>query len=413
MCIKIDREMKKKQRSVLFISELDIWSLGKGKGGPALYRTLTGYAERGWKVLFITGNRCLEACESPHANIRIIRFDATWLRNLMRKKKIGFFAKILWWIYFQITAFHKAINVKRENQIGVVYGYEIYGVPVAKLLSILWGIPMVARFQGTSLGFGWRNKKFRGLRAWEHLLAFRIPADLVIMTNDGTQGNKILKQLRVNMQRVRFWMNGVDWILFENLLATNDAKRVLNINSEKMLLTVSRLVRWKRVDRSIEALPEVVRAHPDTILIIVGEGPERARLEQLAQQLGVKEHVRFEGAIPHSEIPKYMAAADIFLSFYDGSNVGNPLLEAMMSGKCIVTLNNGDTGRFIKDGENGILLEHEDLPELPRVLNALLADEDLRRRLGDNAKKFAQEHFWSWEERLNAEIKEVERLLNG
>ena len=147
------------------------------------------------------------------------------------------------------------------------------------------------------------------------------------------------------------------------------------------------------------------------MLVVVGDGPKREALEQLAEQLGVREYVRFEGAVPHAEVPKYMAAADIFLSFYDWSNVGNPLLEAMMAGKCIVTLNNGDTGDFVRNGENGILLDYEDLPNLPRVINKLLADEYLRLYLGANARKFAKQHFWSWKERLDAEIKEVKKLL--
>jgi len=165
------------------------------------------------------------------------------------------------------------------------------------------------------------------------------------------------------------------------------------------------------VDRAIRALPEVVRAFPNTILLVVGDGRERQRLERLAMSLGISEHIRFEGAVPHKDVSKYLAAADVFLSLYDLSNVGNPLLEAMMAGKCIVTLNNGDTGRFIRNGENGILLEYEDLPKLPEVIKDLLANEDLRNRLGTNARKFAEEHFWSWQERTEAEIAEVNRLI--
>lgn len=109
------------------------------------------------------------------------------------------------------------------------------------------------------------------------------------------------------------------------------------------------------------------------VLVIVGNGSERERLQGIARELGVEQHVRFEGAVPHGEIIQYLAAADIFLSFYDWSNVGNPLLEAMMAGKCIVTLNNGDTGQFVKNEENGILLEYEEPPKLPEVIRNLLA----------------------------------------
>lgn len=268
-------------------------------------------------------------------------------------QKDWFFAKILWWFYFQIMAFIKAQKVGFVTRIDVVYGCTAYGIPVAKVLSKLWRVPMVARFLGTSFGVEWRKRRFRVVRAWEEILGLKIPADLVIMTNDGTQGDKVLQQLGVDMTKVRFWMNGVDRDLFRSVPNSEQAKKLLGVSDKRVLLCVSRLVSWKRLERSINALPGVIREYPDTILLIVGDGPERGRLEQLAVQLGVREHVRFEGAIPHSEVPQYLAAADIFLSFYDWSNVGNPLLEAMMAGKCIVTLNSGDTGASLRTGRTG------------------------------------------------------------
>jgi len=397
--------------SVLFISALDFWSMGKGKGGPALYRTLTGYANRGWNVYFITGNRVEGSSDDLHQNIRVIRFDVLWLKRLMQIKKIGFFAKILWWTYFQIMSFVKAQKLRSRKRIDVIYGYEIYGVPVAKLLSMLWGVPVVARFQGTILGLVWMKRRMWQLRAWEHIVGLRMPVNLVIMTNDGSQGDRVLQSLGVNVERVRFWMNGLDRELFTSLPESSAARHALGINVRRVLLTVSRLVNLKRVDRAVQALPAVLEFFPDTVLVVVGAGPERERLERLATDLGVREHVRFEGAVPHGQVPEYLAAADIFLSFYDWTNVGNPLLEAMMAGKCIVTLNNGDTGRFIRNGENGVLLEYNDLPNLPEVIKELLANQGLRNRLAANARRFAEANFWTWKERIDAEVAEVSRLV--
>ncbi|WP_368731575.1 glycosyltransferase family 4 protein [Calderihabitans maritimus] len=255
------------------------------------------------------------------------------------------------------------------------------------------------------------KKKFWMLRAWDHVLGLKIPTDLVIMTNDGTQGNRVLEQLGVKTDRVRFWINGVDWELFEVMPDKDEARRNLGIDRKWVLLTVSRLIGWKRVERSIRALPEVVKEYSDVILIVVGDGPERAYLEKLTKELGMENHVRFEGAVGRKEIPKYFAAADIFLSLYDWSNVGNPLLEAMMAGKCIVTLNNGDTGKFIENGYNGVLLEYEELQKLPEVIKRLLADEGCRKQLGKNARRFAKEYFWTWQERMDAEVKEVSNLI--
>ena len=385
--------------------------MGKERGAQSLWKTLKGYAERGWEVFFITGNHAQGAAPDLPDNIRVIRFDARWLKRVMQVRKIGFFAKLLWWLYFQVVVFVKAQWLRFKYKFDIVYGYEIAGVPVAKLLSKLWRIPMVSRFQGTSFGVDGKGKRVRFLRAWDHVVGLRIPADLVIMTNDGTQGDQVLQTLGVNMARVRFWMNGVDWELLKEMPEMGQARRALNVESQHVLLVVSRLASWKCVDRSIQALPHVLRELSSTILIVVGDGPERERLERLALQLGVRDHVRFEGAVPHSEVPKYLASADIFLSLYEWSNVGNPLLEAMMAGKCIITLNNGDTARVVKNGDNGILLEYEELPKLPEAIRKLLVDKELRQRLGANARKFAEEHFWSWEERIEEEITEVCQLL--
>lgn len=226
------------QKAILIISALDFWLMGEGKGGPAFSPSLKGYADRGWEIFFITSNRVRGSVAKLPQNIYIFCFDAPWLKRLMQIPKFGFFAKIIWWFYFQITALIKAQWLNAKHKVDLVYGYEIYGVPVAKVLSKLWRVPMVLRFQGTSFGVGWVNRRFRKIRAWEHLVGLRIPADLVIMTNDGTQGDRVLKQLGVDMGRVRFWMNGVDWEPFEILLEQQEARKQLSMTAKYLLLTI-------------------------------------------------------------------------------------------------------------------------------------------------------------------------------
>jgi glycosyltransferase involved in cell wall biosynthesis len=174
---------------------------------------------------------------------------------------------------------------------------------------------------------------------------------------------------------------------------------------------VSRLVVWKNVDRVINAIPTVLEEYPDSLLVIVGAGDERVKLEQLAKDLKVDDHTLFIGSIPHQEVQYYLAAADIFLSLYTWSNVGNPLLEAMLAGKCIVTLANGDTPRIIKHNVTGVLLEEDNLSPLPGILISLLRDPITTAALGENARRYALENLPTWEQRLSREINEVSQLL--
>ena len=83
-------------------------------------------------------------------------------------------------------------------------------------------------------------------------------------------------------------------------------------------------------------------------------------MEALARDLDVSENVRFAGAVPQQDVVSYMHAADAFLAVADLSNVGNPLLEAMACGMCIVAVDAGDTRDLIEDGLRGRLVEREE-----------------------------------------------------
>ena len=177
------------------------------------------------------------------------------------------------------------------------------------------------------------------------------------------------------------------------------------------MLTASRLAAWKRVDRAIEAMPLAKRSAPRAVLVVVGDGEERVSLERKARELGVASSVRFAGAVPQDAVLGFMHAADALLALADLSNVGNPLLEAMSCGLPVVAVDAGDTGDLIRDGETGRLLPSGNAKEVALAVISLAEDEAMRAALGAGARRYAEEHFWTWEARLQAELEEVERLV--
>ncbi|MCK4245393.1 MAG: glycosyltransferase family 4 protein, partial [Candidatus Omnitrophica bacterium] len=126
-------------------------------------------------------------------------------------------------------------------------------------------------------------------------------------------------------------------------------------------------------------------------------------------------YVRFVGAVTLEKVADYMNAADIFVLVNDFSNVSNGLYEAMVCGKCIVTLDNGDTRELIEDGKTGRLIragnEDEIVNELSKAILDVLEDDELRARLGENARIYAQEHFQTWEERMAMEARLIKELV--
>ena len=243
----------------------------------------------------------------------------------------------------------------------------------------------------------------------------RTQADLYIMTNDGTRGDEVLAQLNPSSAgKVRFWRNGLD---LDRLRPADSATRQrlradLNVPDDALvLLTASRLARWKRVDRVVAAMPEIIRAIPKAELIVVGDGDERANLERQARDLGVWNSVRITGSVPQGDVLSYMQAADLFLAPADLSNVGNPLMEAMCCGMPIVTVDAGETSDLIRDGETGRLLPTGRPAAIAQAVIELARDTGMRCRLAKGAREEATKRFWTWEERMTAELEAVEQLV--
>ncbi len=410
-----------KQRTgykLLMIARIPIWTLNDRCGAPSLYETLKGYEARGWIVFFLTlqrdGSKIVEKDIFKNIYIKELEIPLTisspyltWYMKVIRK----FLAVFI----FPFMAIFVGWKIIKEHDVDIIYGYEVYGILAAWVLSKLFGRPLVSRFQGTLLvRYLFPKRLFALLKRFEQVIAFKLPANLYIITDDGTQGDLVLSTLNPAARlRARFWRNGLNTSFFRPCpsSAVPALRAGLGVDNDHIvLLSLSRLERWKRVDRAISALPQIIREEKDVRLIIVGDGEERESLEELAKTLGVDSHVQFKGKVPHDRVVDYINAADIFISVYDFSNVGNPLLEAMSCGRCIVTLNSGTTGELIKDGETGMLLDAEQLDRLPEIIVKLIRDPNLRRVLGENARRFAEANFWTWEERMQAEVEEVTRL---
>ncbi len=382
-------------------------------GAPTFWKTVEGFIAAGWKVWIVDVGTKEDTPlgERDYGDgLYIIRFNPPFLKET-RIREIGCFfslANTVW-----IT---RKLRSEAERLIGekgltgentVVYAQEVYSVCAAKKISEKYHMPIVTRFYGTVMCDKPYSMYLR-IRDYPHFQALRTEADVVIMTNDGTKGNEVLKRVHNPSKKQFFWRNGVDYPKGTDIIPAEMQER---LKGKPMIMTLCRLNLWKHVDRAISALPAVLKTCPDTMLVVCGYGPEREKLETQAREANVAEHVIFTGKIEHELAFAYMKETDVFLSLYDLSNLGNPLFEAMRCGKPIITLDVGATNTVVEDGVNGVLLPADGLSRLPEEICCLLSDEDERKRLGEGAKRFADENFWTWDERIAAEIREVTALL--
>jgi glycosyltransferase involved in cell wall biosynthesis len=223
------------------------------------------------------------------------------------------------------------------------------------------------------------------------------------------QGDKVLEMHGLKKHQYRFWVNGVD---IPNTDIDLDKEMRAQYSSKNIIFMASQLKKEKGVHQMIKAMPAIIDKNKDALLIIAGTGEQLYSLQKMAERLGVLGHVEFLGAVDYNKLSAYFKLADIFVSLYTYSNIGNPTLEAMAWGKCIVTLNHFDTNKFITENKTGRLLDDQQLDSLPDVIVDLLSDPEKRKTLGNNAREFAMRNFWTWETRVDEEIKEIERLIS-
>lgn len=173
-----------------------------------------------------------------------------------------------------------------------------------------------------------------------------------------------------------------------------------------LILTPARLDAQKGHVFLLEAMTRV----PEAVLALAGDGPERQRLEELAQQLGVAGRVRFLGR--REDVPELLAACDVFAlpSLYEGSSLA--VLEAMAAGRAIVSSAIGGTDELIDDGRSGLLTPPGDAGALAGALRRLLADGELREGLAAAARERVERDLTR--ERLAARVTGAyEELLAG
>ncbi len=193
----------------------------------------------------------------------------------------------------------------------------------------------------------------------------------------------IVKAWGLKDEKVVVIYNGID--LEKVKLATREKlKEQFNLIGKKVILTIGRLIRLKRVDQIIQSFAEM--ENDRCLLLIIGEGPEQKKLVELARDLDLKDKVKFLGTKKHDEVLEYLKTADIFVLNSTNEVMPNIVLESLAVGAPVVAPNVGGIPEIIEDGMDGHLfpLKEDNRVELRRAMEQLLRDDGLKRKLIQN-----------------------------
>jgi phosphatidyl-myo-inositol dimannoside synthase len=289
-------------------------------------------------------------------------------------------------------------------------------------LALRWwkGLPYSCYVHGEDIGTAAHSREHTLMVRW----VFRRAA-MVIASSHNT-ARLLREQWNVPAERIRVLRPGVDVQRFVPAPRDADVRRQLGWDDRPVVLTVGRLQRRKGQDMMIRALEQIRRSSPDVLYSIIGDGAERAYLEQLVREGGLQQHVQFRGEPNDEELVQCYQQCDLFALPNreingDFEGFGIVLLEAQACGKPVLAGDSGGTAETMrtadgreKKGEDGgrkaeeakrngedaettgVIVDCTTPEPLAEAVIGLLGDPQRRERMGRAGRTWVEQHF-SWE----------------
>jgi len=382
-----------------------------GSGLPAFWKPLDYILEQGHDVHFIT-------IEGDTVDMPINSGDARIGPNKFIER-IHYQGRFLGKLQSATLLKNSVRRALRNQHYDFVY---LHGPTAGVCRSVVkeCGVPFGQRLYGTFL---WRDLKKYGVEVCRFLrrnefLSFCESKCFLLVTNDGSGGNHVYNKITPKPTPFNFfyWINGVDRPTSEELIGYENLDFSSKIVPNKFIFYCARFDRWKRQDRAIQVLSQLVGSSPDLKLVFAGDDREHYaefcnEVRALAVELGVEDRVMFLGHITRPEILllHHYALSSLFL--FDVCNLTNALHEAIAAGGAVIVLNDPTMAEYIVDGENGFLCNS--VEEAASVVQRLQQDPDMRASLSKSARLWSESNLLTWNERAQKELDLITACVSG
>ena len=195
---------------------------------------------------------------------------------------------------------------------------------------------------------------------------------------------------------------GIDTTHFAPVIDADQLKRELDLDNKRVIVSVGRLVHRKGQDTLVEALPEILKRHPNAHLLFVGVGPHLEYIHKRAIQLGVLGSISFVGRVQYSELPRFISVGEIFampsrsrLAGLEVEGLGIVYLEASACELPVVGGLSGGAPDALLEGETGFAADGLDPSSVAQSVVALLDDPDRAKEMGKRGRQWIIDE-WEW-----------------
>jgi glycosyltransferase involved in cell wall biosynthesis len=217
-------------------------------------------------------------------------------------------------------------------------------------------------------------------------LTMRLP-DGIVAISQKTRID-LIRRGKVRPERIDVIPVGID---LERIVKIAPARESTDV------LFAGRLIHEKRVDLLLNAIAVAKKEIPTITCAIIGDGPERRMLEDLAVKLGVEENVIFTGFVDQDGLTAYMKASKVFVLPSIREGFGLVIVEANACGLPVISIRHDMSAvrELVKDGVNGFLVNDISAREIAEAIIKLVRDDALRERFAENGFTMAKKYAWS------------------
>lgn len=247
--------------------------------------------------------------------------------------------------------------------------------PTAQRLAAALNIPFTIKARGADIHYWGREKACK-----EQILdAANSAAGLLAVSGALKQD---MTAIGMAEDKIKIHYTGLDQSKFKPV-ARAEAKRDMDVNGPLFICTGALIAR-KNQDLVIEA----IAAFPDATLLLAGDGPDRSRLEALAARLGLSERVRFAGNVPHDELPRLTAAADIAILVSRSEGLANAWVEALSCGTPIIISEAGGARELVGSDSAGRIAD-QSAAAITAAIRDILSNPPAQQIVRDHVAHFS------------------------